>query len=489
MTAIGINNKPEENVLFVVGNGNFYETSPNAGYIDFGRTHAEGESSNAFMVKKDGSAYISKDAHISGSAHINRDLYVNGENIVDKINNIASSGGNGTVTSITAGDGLTGGIKKGEVTGTISLSETTKASLKNADSAIQTVTSQSDDYITVSNITKNALTIQATKKLTDAVALAETALQTKDIADKADKVTGAIAGNFAGLDADGNLVDSGKKSSHFAAIDHVHNGVYKTIQGAVEKTGAADKTLTISQNANGVIDAKEVDIAITHDQVTDFDTAVTGVVNNLGITTEGIDDLGERLTTAESEIDTLQTAVTTTLPSQINDKVDKTAYNEKVAALEKADTNLDTAVKAAQADATSAKKAIEAFLKDADITSNAVDTLKEIQEGLDAGEASAASLLAEVNKIKKGTTVVPKAADADTVDGKHADEFATAAQGEKADSAVQSLSGKKDKQSPVSSPTADGTATAFIDSISQNENGKITVTKKNVNFNNYVTKN
>lgn len=38
----------------------------------------------------------------------------------------------------------------------------------------------------------------------------------------------------------------------------------------------------------------------------------------------------------------------------------------------------------------------------------------------------------------------------------------------------------KIKQPPVADPTASGTATAFIDSISQNENGEITVTKKTV---------
>jgi len=42
------------------------------------------------------------------------------------------------------------------------------------------------------------------------------------------------------------------------------------------------------------------------------------------------------------------------------------------------------------------------------------------------------------------------------------------------------LSGKKDVQTAVSDPTASGNALAFIDSISQNTNGDITVTKKNV---------
>jgi len=45
---------------------------------------------------------------------------------------------------------------------------------------------------------------------------ADTALQAADIADKADIVSGATADNFAGLDANGNLKDSGSKASDFA---------------------------------------------------------------------------------------------------------------------------------------------------------------------------------------------------------------------------------------------------------------------------------
>lgn len=49
---------------------------------------------------------------------------------------------------------------------------------------------------------------------------------------------------------------------------------------------------------------------------------------------------------------------------------------------------------------------------------------------------------------------------------------------------VDSLKGL---QSPVSSPSASGNATAFIDSITQDAEGKIVATKKNVNFSGYQT--
>jgi hypothetical protein len=152
MTAIGINNEVgDKNALFVVGNGEFSETYPNSGFIDFDETHKKGKSSNAFKVNKDGSVYISEDAHISGSAHISgnahisKDLYVNGENVINKINNIASNGGNGTVTSITAGEGLDGGIITSS--GTISLSQATKESLENADSAKADIEKLPNNYV------------------------------------------------------------------------------------------------------------------------------------------------------------------------------------------------------------------------------------------------------------------------------------------------------------------------------------------------------
>ena len=74
----------------------------------------------------------------------------------------------------------------------------------------------------------------------------------QDISGKADKVSSATAGNFAGLDANGNLVDSGKKASDFQAA-----GDYKTTQTAVSDPTADGNAAafidSISQNANGEI--------------------------------------------------------------------------------------------------------------------------------------------------------------------------------------------------------------------------------------------
>lgn len=73
-----------------------------------------------------------------------------------------------------------------------------------------------------------------------------------DVANKADKVSGAVNGNFAGLDANGNLTDSGYKAADFQAA-----GSYKTTQTAVSDPSANGNAAafidSISQDANGAI--------------------------------------------------------------------------------------------------------------------------------------------------------------------------------------------------------------------------------------------
>lgn len=59
----------------------------------------------------------------------------------------------------------------------------------------------------------------------------------QDISGKADKVTGATSGNFAGLDANGNLVDSGKKASDFASASAVQSVKMKDSSGSELNNG------------------------------------------------------------------------------------------------------------------------------------------------------------------------------------------------------------------------------------------------------------
>ena len=60
----------------------------------------------------------------------------------------------------------------------------------------------------------------------------------KPVSDKADKVKNATNGNFAGLDANGNLTDSGKSTSDFAAADHTHTDKADKVSGATSNNFA-----------------------------------------------------------------------------------------------------------------------------------------------------------------------------------------------------------------------------------------------------------
>lgn len=190
------------------------------------------------------------------------DVYLNTaikkEYVYDTTNGWVELGDEGSyalrTVTITGADGLTGG---GDLT--------TNRTIGIADSGVTTA------KIADGNVTKAKLdaTVQAS------LGKADSALQEhQDISGKADKVAGATDGNFAALDANGNLTDSGKKAADFQPA-----GNYKTIQEAVAETGAANKTLKISQNANGEISATPVDIAITHEQVSGLhEIATTGSI-------------------------------------------------------------------------------------------------------------------------------------------------------------------------------------------------------------------
>lgn len=74
---------------------------------------------------------------------------------------------------------------------------------------------------------------------------------TSAFAAKADKVSNATAGNFAGLDAEGNLTDSGKKAADFATA----------AQGALADSALQKADITTG-SANGTIAVEGEDVAV-----------------------------------------------------------------------------------------------------------------------------------------------------------------------------------------------------------------------------------
>ena len=88
-------------------------------------------------------------------------------------------------------------------------------------------------------------------------AKADTALQAhQDISGKADKVSGATAGNFAALDANGNPTDSGKKASDFATAAQGAKAdtalqAHQDISGKADKVSGATAGNFAALDANG----------------------------------------------------------------------------------------------------------------------------------------------------------------------------------------------------------------------------------------------
>lgn len=116
-----------------------------------------------------------------------------------------------------------------------------------------------------------------------------------DISGKADKVSGATEGNFAGLDANGNLVDSGKKANDFEVA-----GTAQQLIEALDVTDitgfGAGKTLATLTEEDGKIAATFQDIAITESQITDlgdYKTKQTAVGNKITSAAHVISNLAQ----------------------------------------------------------------------------------------------------------------------------------------------------------------------------------------------------
>ena len=106
---------------------------------------------------------------------------------------------------------------------------------------------------------------------------------TLDINGKADKVANATSGNFAGLDANGNLMDSGKGASDFAAPASVASGTL----AAGSWTSATPPTQTIS--VTGVTASSNIIVGIASTATsTQYDEAVAA---KLLCTAQGTDEI------------------------------------------------------------------------------------------------------------------------------------------------------------------------------------------------------
>ena len=151
---------------------------------------------------------------------------------------------------------ISAGLALGETQGTAYEGSKGKA---NAD-AIAAHTGNSDIHVTTSDkaawnakYDKPGTGIPSTDMSAEvqaSLALADSALQEhQDISGKADKVASATNGNFAGLDANGNLTDSGSKAADFATA--AQGGKADTAIQSVKVNGTA-----LTPDANKAVDVE-----------------------------------------------------------------------------------------------------------------------------------------------------------------------------------------------------------------------------------------
>lgn len=186
----------------------------------------------------------------------------------------------------------------------VAATQSTKDSLALADSSLQGVDSTqqgSNVKVTLGTSGKNVT-----------VSVDETALGTA-LGGKADKVTSATNGNFAGLDSNGNLTDSGSKASDFATAAQgtkadsaiqsvtgetaVSNSNYVAV--SVEaSTNSTTKAVTLTSHANVTTqamtsaDGSHQGLAEASDVKSYVDTAIGGINSTIAAMDADLDASG-----------------------------------------------------------------------------------------------------------------------------------------------------------------------------------------------------
>lgn len=191
----------------------------------------------------------------------------------------------------------THGPEAAQMTGDISANKTAIADLK---TLVGTLPEGATSTTVVAYITEaiKALSIGDYAKTTEVTAAINAALadyaKTSDVntslAKKADKVAKATNGNFAGLDADGNLTDSGKAAGDFVAAEAgkrlMTDAEGTKLGGIAEGATKVEKSAT---NGNIKVDGTEVSVYteptdVVHGAIA-TDTEVTEMLNEVFGTT------------------------------------------------------------------------------------------------------------------------------------------------------------------------------------------------------------
>lgn len=373
---------------------------------------------------------------------------------------VTTTGGEVTVADLATADVAASGTT---LTAVSAVTQDSRGKISVEKKTIQDGTTAQKGVVQLSSATdSDSETVAATSKAVKDVMDSVDGLSGK----KADKVSNATAGNFAGLDSEGNLTDSGKKASDF-----------KTKQAAVSDPTASGNTIsfidTISQDTNGVITPTKKTVSLS--------SAVDSEAEDAAATPKAVKLAYEH---ADSVVSDLDAEVTSTDGTNVQVKVTQT--DGKIAGVNIATDNTENVnnkVSSFQAAPDDMHYPSEKLVKDSlDLKANKSEMTVTPGTGANADKTTI--------QLKTGTTATVLTAHQD-ITGK-ADKVSRATAGNFAgldsngnlvDSgkSYSDLEGTfKTRQPAKVSPAASGSALSFIDTVSQDENGEITATKKTV---------
>lgn len=268
--------------------------------------------------------------------------------------------------------------------------------------------------------------------------------------DKADKVKNAVAGNLAGLDANGNLVDSGKKVSDFENAGAA-NKTKTEILGYVGSIPTTSKAATVIAFIQELAKASEYDDTAIKALI-NANTSAIGVLNGTGdgsVTKTVADAIAKIVADAPDSFDTLKEIsdwITThasdaaSMNSQITtNKTDITNLKTLIGNLpEGAASTTIVSYIAEYVSSAMADSDLSQYAKAADLVA-AVGRIKTLEDGAAVTNANVQTNKTDISALK--TKVGAAESDIDAVEADIAAEKPKIAANQSAITALQGLVG------------------------------------------------
>lgn len=240
---------------------------------------------------------------------------------------------------------------------------------------------------------------------------------------KADKVSGAVAGNLAGLDANGNLVDSGKKASDFDAAGAA-TAVKNEVMGYVGNIPASATAKNVVAYIAELVKASEYDDTGIRTLV-NANTSAIGVLNGTGagsVIKTVTDAIADMFAESPEHLDTMKEIV-----QWIQDHaVDAAALNNQVNTNKSDIINLKTLIGTLPAGAASTTivgyiaEYVSSALADSDLSQYAkaedlvaaVGRIKTLEDSIKVTDANVATNTSDIASLKTKVAAAEKDIDA-----------------------------------------------------------------------------